>query len=159
MAKQIFIILSLFLFVSCTDVMTPEERGIVINRDIYKVYNQDKAMFTAQYMVEDRYEEDFGDLFNKRTKVYWADTNCPYNDNYAVIYRNKCNFGRMWSCDEMYVAISRSGTTHDTALLHEFGHCMKMEMSSLSDGDADHSDGEFWEIIDQAQLVSKQRGW
>jgi hypothetical protein len=136
----------------------PEARGIEVS-DIYKVYNQDKAMFLAQTMVEDHYDVRYGNLFLDTT-VYWADTKCPYSDEYAVVHEGKCYHGKMWSCGEMYVAISSLGTTGYTALLHEFGHCLYMEQIDPNHlGCPDHSDAAFWSIIGAATAVSRDRGW
>ena len=138
--------------------MTPEERGIKVNEDIIGVYNQDKAMFTAQYLVEDYYGVELGDLWTDAV-VYWTDTKCPKNGQYAVIYDRECYYGIMWSCDEIYVALSNGDpeTTTGSALLHEFGHCMHMEMGL--GGDTNHVDNEFWDVIIEAQDIARGRGW
>jgi hypothetical protein len=139
--------------------MSPEERGIEV-ADLIGVFNQDKSMFTAQYMIEDAYGEDFGDLWADAT-VYWTDTRCPKNGMYAVIYRGQCNYGRMWSCGEMYVALSNLDPerTAGSALNHEFGHCMYMKMDPHHTGCPDHSDIPFWDLIEESNNIAKERGW
>jgi len=151
----------------------PEARGIKLHdckgdsecdpyESVIGVINQTKAMFTAQYMIEDAYDVDYGDLFNKGTTVYWADTICPKDGQYKVIYKNQCNYGRMWSCNEMYVALSNGNPerTCGSALLHEFGHCMYMEgIDPNHSGCPDHSDNAFWAVIEEAQEISCTRDW
>jgi len=138
--------------------MTPEERGIVVTDD-YKILGQEKAMFTLEYMVGDYYNEHIIDL-QFRSTVYWTDTVCPYKDDWAVVYDGMCHYGRMWSCEEMYVAKNKNNpnSTCKTALLHEFGHCIRQELG-MPTGDGDHWDDEFWEIVAAAKLDSCNRGW
>ena len=153
-------ILSLILLISaCTEVMTPEERGIEVNHDIIGVFNQEKAMFTAQYMVEDAYNVDLGDLALDAT-VYWTDTICPKNGQSKLIYRGECYFGRMWSCDEMYVSVSSVDPlkTSGTALLHGFGHCMQMKMG-IPITETIEEDAKFWGTVYEAQDIARDRGW
>ena len=152
--------------------MTPEARGVELqdcdgieNCDPFEdhivgVFNQNKAMFTAQFMVEDHYGEDFGDLTLNST-VYWTNTRCPKDGQYSVNHNDKCHYGKMWSCDEMYVALSGKDPelTCGSALLHEFGHCMKSKMTQFQSLDADHSDTEFWNVIREAHKISCDRGW
>ncbi len=133
----------------------PEERGIEVDRDIYKVYNQDKAMLLFESMVEDATGHKFDNAF-QAAQVWWATTRCPYNDNPAVIYEGECYFGRMWSCSEIYVALPDSGTTCGSALLHEFAHCLSM--LSVGHGDASHT-GPLWEVVAEANAISCGRGW
>ncbi len=132
----------LLLFLACAP-MSPDERGIVVGPSIHKVLDQDKAMLRLEGIVSDYYNVPVYDLFEE-TKVWWATTRCPYRDEPAVVYRNKCYHGRMSSCGEMYVAIAESGKTCGTALLHEFGHCLGMEL--FGDADASHS-GDMWDLV------------
>lgn len=148
----------ILLLVACGP-MTPEERGIKVTDD-FKIYNQDKAMFTLQYTIEDYYNVRMDNDFIFQTKVYWTDTPCPYSDDWAVVYKGKCNAGRMWSCQEMYVAKKKSDPDHTcgTALLHEFGHCIRQELGFSTSGD-DHWDDEFWGVVAEADAISCNRGW
>ena len=151
------IFLSLILLFSCSQILTPEERGIAVT-DRIGVFNQTKAMFAAQVQVEDEFGIELGDLSTQVT-VYWSDSICPRNGQFAVIYKGQCNYGRMFSCSEMYVALSNldSERTCGSALLHEFGHCMSMMMGN--DGDANHSDSRLWNAIGDAMTVQCERGW
>ena len=147
-------ILSCFVLIGCHP-GTPEERGIEVS-DVYKVYNQDKAMFTAQYLIEDEFDVELGDIIQS-TIVYWTDTKCPYTDDIAVIYNGRCTPGRMWSCKEMYVAMYNDDRTCGSSLIHEFGHCLHGKIFSVKDDD--HSHEAFWSIISEAQDVSCSREW
>lgn len=157
----------LFAFSACLpncgffDPPTPEERGVKVNRDIHRVYNQDKAMLFAESAVEDYYGISLGHAFED-TKVWWADTRCPYSDNYAVVIEyngvpDRCFYGIMFSCQEIYVAVSEHGKTCGTALLHEFGHCLYSRI--FYDFDREHVDQEFWGIIGASAAESCDRGW
>lgn len=150
--------LILVLLFNCSDVQTPDERGIQVT-DRIGVFNQSKAMFTAQFMVEDFFGADFGGLSTHGAVVYWTDTKCPKNDQYAVLYEGKCNYGRMWSCQEMYVALSSldSERTCGSALLHEFGHCLSMQLGQ--GGDSEHTNKDLWEVISEAKTIACDRGW
>lgn len=136
----------------------PEARGIEVTDD-HKIYNQEKAMFTLEYMVNDHYGKDITDL-QFDSKVYWTDTPCPYKDGWAVVQDGVCYFGKMWSCGEMYVAknMNSPNNTCKTALLHEFGHCIRQELN-MPTHDGDHWDDEFWAIVAEANLASCDRGW
>jgi hypothetical protein len=59
----------------------------------------------------------------------------------------------------MYVALSNkdANRTCGSALLHEFGHCMLMDMGTS--GDCDHSDTDFWQVIENARVEACNRGW
>lgn len=151
-------LVALCLLASCSDVQTPEERGIAVT-DKIGIFNQSKALFWAQTLVEDEYQIDLGDLSTSGTVIYWTDTKCPKNGQYAVIYDGKCNYGRMWSCDEIYVALSGVDPerTCGSALLHEFGHCLSMAMGL--GGDNSHSDERLWGVISEAKNYSCERGW
>jgi hypothetical protein len=127
--------------------MTPEERGIEVDYSIHKVYNQDKAMLDLETTAEDHYGIRLDNLF-EHTKVWWTTTRCPYSDDPAVIYNNECFYGRMWGCMEIYTALPESGVTCGSALVHEFAHCLMMEMFN-NDGDADHS-SDIWALVSEA---------
>ena len=148
--------LILCLLIACGP-MTPEERGIEVT-DKIGIFNQSKALFWTQTLTEDEYGVDLGDLSTSAV-IYWADTRCPKNGQYAVIYKGQCNYGRMWSCDEIYVALSGidSDRTCGSALLHEFGHCLSMSMGL--GGDHSHSDARLWAVIETAKRYACDRGW
>jgi hypothetical protein len=143
---------------ACTPT-APERRGVEVS-GIAELPSQDKAMLTALRMVEDEYGTSFGDLLPDTT-VYWADTTCPGDGRYAVIWRGRCYHGITWSCSEMYVALSDLDPERTTgsALLHEFGHCLYMQLDANHSGCPDHSDTAFWGVINQAEVVAKNRGW
>jgi hypothetical protein len=168
-----YLLLVLFAITACTPILAPEERGIELQdctgKDdcnpfedhILGVYNQDKALFTAQYTVEDHYGHHFGSLWADAV-VYWGDTTCPRNGQYMMMHEDECYYGLMWSCEEIYVALSNKGpeNTCGSALLHEFGHCMYMEMKTFDgNGNAAHDDDEFWSLIAEANLLSCNRSW
>ena len=123
--------------------------------DTYKVYNQDKALLLTQSYVEDEYGVDLGELFLD-AQVWWTDTPCPYSDGIAVIYKDRCYHGITFSCGEIYVA-KKSNTTGDSALLHEFGHCLRFSMGM--DGDEIHQDDKYWNLVREVQLETRERGW
>jgi hypothetical protein len=158
--KMKYLLTILILAFSCAGPYMPDERGIEVIEDSegLGVAYQSKAMFQAQYLVEDHYRTDFGDLSTEAT-VYWTDTLCPKNGEYAVIYDHGCSYGIMWSCDEMYVALSNKDPkrTCGSALIHEFGHCMYMKMFGYRN--SEHNDDEFWEVIGDAQKSACDRGW
>jgi len=125
--------------------------------DVYKVYNQDKAMFLA----EGRFEDQYGVIsraFDK-AEVFWADTRCPYADTIAVIVDGVCYDGIMWGCDSIYVAMSAKDLNHTcpTALMHEYGHCLRLD--AHWDADADHSETGFWEFMAGVRRETCDRGW
>lgn len=116
-------------------------------------------MFTLEYMIKDEYKKDVTDL-QFDSKVYWTDTPCPYKDGWAVVKDGVCYHGMMWSCSEMYVAKNKNNpnNTCGTALLHEFGHCIRQTLQFDTHGD-DHWDDRFWAVVAQAGMVSCDRGW
>lgn len=174
MKKFILLLLTTaYILMSCTSALTPEERGVKIQNctgktdcnpyenHIIGIYNQNKALFTAQYIVEDHYDEDFGDLWADAT-IYWADTICPKNGSYELVYEGECYYGFMWSCQEIFVALSNKDPTNTcgSALLHEYGHCLYMTMKTFDgNGNASHDDDEFWALIAEASLISCDRNW
>jgi len=150
-------ILIMLLLAACGP-MTPYDRGIEVT-DAIGVLNQSKALFSAQIAVEDHYGVRLGDMHTDAV-VYWTDTKCPKNGQYAVIYRGTCVYGRMWSLDEIYVALSNKDPerTCGSALIHEFGHAMYMEMFDR-DGNAAHDDDEFWDVLVAPMQLACDRGW
>lgn len=146
--------------------LTPKERGIKLRpcaeyedceyeSDYYKVYNQDKAMFLFQTMVEDKFAESFGDLFQE-VDVRWVSTRCPYSDEPAVVYEDVCYHGIMWSCDELYVAVPDTERTCGSALLHEYAHCLSHQMTFSFDGQ--HL-GPIWDVVAEASQIACEREW
>ncbi len=134
--------------------MTPEERGIPV-RDEHKIYNQDKSMLFLEGLIEEAYGVSLDNVWQD-TKVYWTDTECPYQDAKAIVIDGVCYNGIMWSCQEMYVSHKDSGKTWDTALLHEFTHCL----SGIVQGymDHDHSSA-IWGVTELANQNARLRGW
>lgn len=128
--------------------MTPEERGIEVDRSIHKIYNQDKALLELEGMAEDHFGRHLDNIF-ERFDVWWTTTICPYSDDPAVIYEGICYYGRMWSCQEAYVALPLTGGICGSALLHEFAHCLTMHLTGSGWADADHK-GEIWAIVAEA---------
>ena len=133
--------------------MTPEERGIEVDRSIVKVYNQDKAMLYLEGLAELHYSTKLGDAFEDAV-IWWTTTPCPWSGDPAVIYEGQCNYGRMWSCGEIYVALPSTGKTCGSALLHEYGHCLTMLIHGH--GDAGHA-GDVWPLVAEAHGVSCAR--
>lgn len=152
----------IILFLSSCDYSHP----VNINPDIYKIHNQDKSMMLTQGYVEYGYDVRLGRVA-ENAEVFWSDDKCPYRmGDYAVVYKNKCYYGLMWECDSMYVALSNKDPlrTCGSALVHEFGHCLRGKMGfdpqlPCPGMDASHKDDEFWDIINQAHEESCNRGW
>lgn len=125
--------------------------------DVYKVYEQDKAMLLA----ETRFEQYYGveSTAFEWAEVQWTNTPCPYKNAWAVVYQDKCFYGITWDCDEIYVALNKDepNRTCPTALMHEFGHCLRLDAGW--DGDADHSEVEFWDFIGVVRKETCERDW
>lgn len=140
---RIFLTLALLL-ASCSP-LTPDERGITVDRDLSAlgVPVQSKALLELEGMAEDHYSVSLANAWQDAV-VWWTTTKCPKTLDPAVIYQNGCYYGRMWSCDEIYVALPRGGTTCGSALLHEYGHCLRMLL--FGDGDAGHK-SDIWELV------------
>jgi len=149
--------LFIVLLAACGGVMTPEERGIVVS-DRIGVFNQSKVLFTTQLAVEDHYGVDLGDMHTDAV-VYWTDTICPKNGLSMVIYRGECNYGRMWSLEEVYVAVSNKDPekTCGSALVHEFGHALHFELFGSYNGSHDHD--AFWDVLKEPNRIACERGW
>ena len=135
----------------------PEIRDIEV-AGTYKQYNQDKAMLLAEAMIEDEFGLKFDNVW-ENTTVYWAHTRCPHSDSYAVVYKGECYYGIMWSCREMYVALSNKDPAYTcgSALLHEFGHCLHIE--AFGHGDHGHEHEDWWQVIGEAAAQSCERNW
>lgn len=152
------IIILAAIFTAC-GVPGPEDRGIEVTDD-FKIQDQEKAMFTLEYMVEDHYGQEVVDL-QFDSKVWWTDTPCPYKSEvWAVVHNRECFFGKMWSCKEMYVAKHKNNPSSicKTALLHEFGHCIRQYLGFPTYGD-DHWDDEFWAVVAEANGEVCNRNW
>lgn len=141
---------------------TPEERGIAVSEDIYKVRNQDKALLLTESMVEDEYGLEFEHTWQRST-VYWADTKCYYDDSrYAVLYEYRdgpprCLNGITFGCDQIIVARNDDLDVCGTALVHEFGHCLAVEI--FGHGDGDHLDADYWGLIEFIAADVCEREW
>ncbi len=101
--------------------------GIEVDEDIYKIHDQDKAMLLTEVRVNDHYGVSLPHHDDIGADVKWTSTVCPYHmDRYAVVLDNVCYNGIMWSCDQIYVALSNRDPerTCGSALLHEYGHCL-----------------------------------
>ena len=129
--------------------MTPEERGIVVDYEVsnLEVFSQRQAMLDLETLAEERYTVHLDNLYEE-SQVWWTTTICPGDRRPAVIYRDECFAGRMWDCREMYSALPISGITCGSALLHEFAHCLRMEIFD-GDGDASHS-SDIWQLVAEA---------
>lgn len=154
------ILIAIPILQACTPA-GPEARGIEVSDEIYKVRNQDKAMLHTESMVEDEYGLEFEHLWQRST-VYWADTRCYYDDRYAVIYEYedgppRCLAGIMFSCKEIIVARNDDLDVCGTALVHEFGHCLAMQL--FGHGDRDHLDSDFWGLIEFIDNDVCERDW
>ena len=68
------------------------------------------------------------------------------------------SYFKSWSI--FFVAKNKNNpdNTCGTALLHEYGHCIRQELGFSTKGD-DHWDDEFWDIVAEAQKVSCDRNW
>jgi len=151
------LILVIAILVSSCAPISPEERGIEVDHSIHKVYNQDKAMLMLERMAEDHFDRKLDNIF-ERAHIWWTTTLCPYSDDPAVVYEGQCYYGRMWSCQDMYVALPISGKTCGSALLHEFAHCLTMHLAGSGWADHDHR-GEIWDLVAEAHNISCERGW
>jgi len=152
--------IALYALAACAPA-TPAERGIVVSEDIYKVRNQDKALLLTESMVEDEYGVRFENLWQDAT-IYWADTRCYYNDSYAVLYEYgdgppRCLAGITFSCNEVIVARNADLDVCGTALVHEFGHCLAINL--FGHGDADHLDVDFWGLVEFIADDVCERDW
>jgi len=152
---KLLCLLLLLTSIACYGPVTPAERGIEVDASIYKIYNQDKALLMFERKVEDAFKVNIGNAFETAT-IYWADTKCPYNDENAVIYKNRCYYGITFSCDEIYVAIGKTNSTCGTALIHEHAHCVLKKLGLNMD--RDHT-GPIWPIVVEAQNFACNRGW
>ena len=78
--------------------------------------------------------------------VTWSRDVCPTNAALptAVVYRGACFHGLTFTCHRMYVAVR--DPIESSALTHEYGHCVLLTLDG--DADGDHSDTEFWQLVD-----------
>lgn len=154
---KISVLIVLAILAACQDY-----RSFAVDESIDRIPTQAKAMLVFERMVEDHYQVSFGNLF-ERTNIYFVrDEDC------AIPLDGRCLGGVMWSCSEIYVAVDPDKPVEDlrvcrTQLLHEFGHCLRMEMgiSDVDDnGRTDHSDLEFWQgVLWDAHSYACDRGW
>ncbi len=136
----------------------PDHRGIEVNEDIIAVYNQDKAMLLFEAMVEDAFGVRLDNVWQDTT-VWWADTSCQGRDGYGIQWGRGCVAGIMWSCSEMYVALSNADPerTCGSALIHEFGHCLSGHILG-GQLDGEHA-GPIWDVVAEAGHIACARGW
>jgi len=133
--------------------MTPEDRGIEVDRETSSlgVPVQSKALLQLEGMTEDLYSISLDNEFEDAV-IWWTTTTCPRTGDPAVIYESDCFYGRMWGCQELYVALPKSGKTCGSALLHEFAHCLMMVVFE-GNGDASH-EGDIWDVVTEAHRLS-----
>lgn len=135
------------------------DRGIETNPEI-TIPTQAETLWLTQRLVEDLYDQDFGMLADN-LGISWTDTLCPGTQTPAVLYDDRCLGGIMWNCGEIYVAVSHQDPAKScgTALPHEFGHCLYMQIDPHHSGCPDHSDAEFWAVIEAAKTETCARDW
>lgn len=146
------------LFLVACDLTAPH--GIEI-ADVYKIQGQDESLLLAW----GRFEEHFktvvpNPVIDDTVQVFWTDTPCPYRpEQWAVVMDGRCYAGRMWGCDELYVAMNSldPNKTCGTALLHEYGHCLSMQAGWGED--ASHQNEELWDNIRTTKKEVCLRGW
>jgi len=93
--------------------------------------------------------------------VWWHETLCPYDQTQtAVIYKDLCYHGIVWSCYDIHVA--RRNAIGESALIHELAHCHRAWLWSPGDigdpGDYDHEDEEWWIRIEDVEAEVRRRG-
>ncbi len=151
------------------------EMDIVPREDVKKVYNQDKAMMFFQGLVEREYDVNLDRLAEYTSPhVVWVEPTCPWGGPPLLYLESldKCVYGVMFDCKNIYVGTMDEAPedlrTHDTALVHEFGHCVLMTMQRMrfpppglpqDYGDGDHSDERFWALVKEARDYTRQRDW
>ena len=137
--------------------------GIEVDENIVKVHDQDRAMLLGLADVESHYELRVPD---HEAVVFWTSTRCPYHmAEYAVVHQGVCSYGVLWSCEEIFVALSNRDPerTCKSALLHEYGHCLRMTLGWDSDGcnpdGTGHVDDEFWLVNANTAQQACLRQW
>lgn len=146
-------VLAAFWLVTACDFDIPIET----DPSIVAVHDQGKAMLLARADVETHFDVVVPE---HDVNVSWTSTPCPYRlDHYAVVYRSECLYGIMWSCDEIFVALSNRDEqrTCGSALVHEYGHCLRLALGWS--GDHNHSAGEFWAVNRATHHETCERGW
>jgi hypothetical protein len=135
------------------------EREIPVS-DIDYIPKQTEALLLTEARISDAYDFDFDDAWTL-PQVHWATQPCPTSGNPSVIYKGTCYAGLMWNCSDLYVAVAAGeDMTYgicNTALAHEFGHCLYVHMHGHGDGP--HDDLEFWGLIDAIDSEICARGW
>ena len=124
----------------------PESRGIEV---------ESNDVLPGQAEAEALAMDIVGDYPN--TNIYWTNTVCPTDaaGRTAVIYDGICYAGLTFSCDEIYVA--RRDFMWQTALIHELGHCFRLNMGLY--GDAEHEVSSWWEWMQAINAEVKANGW
>ena len=130
---------------------------IKIRDDLYKVMYQDKLIALSAARVEERFNVWLW-ADEEPPHIYWTDTPCPYFEGNppAVIHNNRCYYGLMWDCGEIYVALHPDGPAHG-ALAHELGHCWLLRMGF--GGDPHHLLDEWWVWMNEIAAEGQRRGW
>jgi len=155
MTKNVFFVLILsVLQMAC---FSHESDSIEV-ANVYKVYNQDKAMLIVEGDFRDTYGLSSSNAF-ERAKIHWTDTPCPYQDEWAVVVDRHCHPGISWGCEKIFVAMDQNNPnrTCPTALVHEFGHCLRTDAGW--DSDSGHKDKDFWDFIEAEHQETCDRGW
>lgn len=108
----------------------------------YKVLHQDSALDEVRFAVEAYYQLE---VQPHDYEVRWTNTSCPHApDRRAVVWKDECYYGLTFGCT-MYVAqSSRAGEICHTALLHEYGHCIRHTLGWTQNN---HDDTEYWLLV------------
>ena len=139
--------------------------GIPVDDRLPKVRWQDKSMLLYESAVELAYGVELGHEW-ERANVHWStEDGCPWYEGTQInVEPHGCVWGVTYGCDQIYVAIDWDGVSDvrdlkpsGTALLHEFGHCLREKV--LGDPDGDHSDDDWWSLVADVRAETAVRGW
>jgi hypothetical protein len=136
----------------------PDARGIEVAHEEV-IPNQWEAMFELEVRIADHFGIDVvltgGTIFDT-TIVYWTDSDCNGETGVVIDGDALCYRGVMWSCSEMYVALQPDNKICGTALLTEYGYCLRMTML----GEHEYEDYEFWAIVQETnKYICDVKGW
>ena len=93
-------------------------------------------------------ETDLTGLVEVETSVFWKEQDCTGPEGQPGFeFRDVCLAGVTYVCERMFVYKPVEGWG---ALAHELGHCWRL--ASGMDGDGDHSDEEYWDVLERAKL-------
>lgn len=151
MVRVILFSIMAALLVSCPTESGPP-RPIEVSTNGF-LPNQQKA----KVLTLTRVEEHLQMSLSIPTNTWWTTTPCPYSDEYptAVVHDGKCYAGLLFSCGEIYVA-ERETVAH-SAYIHELGHCILLHLGR--DGDPEHKNQEWWNLIGEVKNEARNRGW